>query len=142
MEEGSPCSRANGRSLIYEPGAAPPPVITVYLVRARAAARRPLPPSAQSRFRWRLVCSVTRRVRSALCTSSEPSSGTARECTADSTYGVNEPGRVPTTQPLPCAGSERQPARQHAARQAFLRPPRLHRYLTVLRHPSIIAHHT
>lgn len=34
-----PRPRANGRSLIYETGAAPPPVITVYLVRARAAAR-------------------------------------------------------------------------------------------------------
>lgn len=58
-------ARANGRSLIYEPGAAPPPVITVYLVRARAAARRPQPPRAQSRFRWRVVRPLARRVRSA-----------------------------------------------------------------------------
>ncbi|GBP71643.1 hypothetical protein EVAR_53126_1 [Eumeta japonica] len=40
MEVGDPPPRANGRSLIYERSTAPPPVITVYLVRARAAPHR------------------------------------------------------------------------------------------------------
>lgn len=64
-----PRPRANGRSLIYETGAAPPPCHN-RVPGARARCRRP-PPRAQSRFRWRVVrpASPRVRVRSALRTS-------------------------------------------------------------------------
>lgn len=71
-------ARANGRSLIYEPGAAPPPVITVYLVRARDTRAPPAAPSAQSRFRWREVRpAATRSLR--LRTPTEPSAARASD---------------------------------------------------------------
>lgn len=117
MEEGARAARANGRSLIYEARAAPPPVITEYLVRARAAARRPPPPRAQSRFTWREERPPALRLR--------PRPSRARA----------ERDSLPARRRQPCAA--RRPghapalSRQrdhHAARQARLRPPRLHRY--------------
>lgn len=79
MEEGVREARANGRSLIYESGAAPPPChnrIPGARARSPAAARPrppppPPPPRAQSRFRWRVVRSARRRVRFSFRTSSE-----------------------------------------------------------------------
>lgn len=86
-------ARANGRSLIYEPGAAPPPVITVYLVRARDTRAPPAAPSAQSRFRWREVRpAATRSLR--LRTPTEPSAARASDPPA------------PAASALPCAGSD------------------------------------
>ncbi|KAI8427920.1 hypothetical protein MSG28_002256 [Choristoneura fumiferana] len=103
MEEGVRVARANGRSLIYESGAAPPPVITVYLVRARAGP----PPSspAQSRFRWRVARPAAPRLRT-------------------------EPERPASARPLPgppCAGPgpERPPACRASSQPASAASPSL-----------------
>ncbi|CAG9098782.1 unnamed protein product [Plutella xylostella] len=63
---GPVAASANGRSLIYEPGAAPPPVITGYLVRARAAP----PPASRSvalQMASRAVACRPPRVSRVLC---------------------------------------------------------------------------
>lgn len=116
MEEGVREARANGRSLIYEPGAAPPLChnrIPGARARSPPAARRPPPPPrTQSRFRWRVVRSVARRVRFQFRTSSEPSRG-LRARVNPRLYNTRACSILvfrrlsPRRAALPCAGIER-----------------------------------
>lgn len=105
--EGVPCSACEWAKFDLWAERPRLPVITVYLVRARAAARRPPPPRAQSRFRWREVRPAASCVRSALRVrkSSEPSSASASE---PRPLTSRRRGRAlgAATPPLPCAGPE------------------------------------
>ncbi|KPJ13819.1 hypothetical protein RR48_08633 [Papilio machaon] len=93
---GSGRARANGRSLIYEPGAAPPPCHNRGPVRARpppAARRSPLALSPASDGEW---CGR----RSTLATRDSARTSRARP------YGTTpRVSALPTTE-LPCAGGE------------------------------------
>lgn len=120
---GARVARANGRSLIYEPGAAPPPCHNrVPGARARPPAARRLALSPASDGEW-CARSHASAPHSVLRPSRVAAPRVSRECSASSAM----------RRPWAASG-------HHAARQALLRPPRLHRYLTLTRH--LITSHT
>lgn len=127
-------TRANGRSLIYEPGAAPPPChnrIPGARARSPPAARRRLALSpASDGERCARPHSVS-APHSVLRPSPSRVNGAASVPLSARVESPRLPGRSPrraACHALALAASA--PARQHAAHQACLRPTRLHRYLT------------